>query len=133
MKEKQPILSIIIPTYNRASLLMYTLSFFKEHPFMGIGVDSGDLSFPDVQKIADAYGFPYFESKNTENLQACINASLACTSYSIAQIYVSPTQGVAPKVSTRQTENGGMVSARLEDMTPFLSREECLINQYYTY
>lgn len=30
MKEKQPLLSIIIPTYNRASLLPFTLSLFNE-------------------------------------------------------------------------------------------------------
>lgn len=124
-----PIHIFVINNEGYHSIRMTQKSFFKDHSFIGVGEDSGDLSFPDIRKIADAYGFPYFESKNQGDLQKCISASLSCASFSMTQIFVSPTQGVAPKVSAKQTEDGKFVSASLDDMAPFLSKEELANNR----
>ena len=42
----------------------------------------------------------------------------------ICQVFVSKLQKTEPKLASRQLPDGTMVSASLEDMYPFLSREE---------
>ena len=42
----------------------------------------------------------------------------------ICEIFVSPKQNFEPKSATKKLEDGTLVSPPLEDMAPFLSREE---------
>ena len=42
----------------------------------------------------------------------------------LCQVFLGKKQGTMPKVSSRKLPNGQFVSAPLEDMAPFLSREE---------
>ena len=42
----------------------------------------------------------------------------------MCEVFLDLSQQFAPKVSSRKLEDGRMVSAPLEDMAPFLSREE---------
>ena len=48
----------------------------------------------------------------------------------MCEIFVSPAQFFEPKNSARKTEDGKIVSPPLEDLAPFLSREEFLKNMY---
>ena len=105
-------------------------NYFTGQTHVGIGEESGDLSFPDLHKIADAYGFRYFESKNLSDLGETLDAVLGYPSYCICQIYVTKEQITSPKVSSRKLPNGSFASATLEDMSPFLSREELAQNMY---
>jgi acetolactate synthase-1/2/3 large subunit len=40
------------------------------------------------------------------------------------EVSIDPDQPFAPKASSRKLEDGRMVSAPLEDLAPFLSRDE---------
>ena len=44
--------------------------------------------------------------------------------YAIIEIVVDPNQLFSPKLSSRKLDDGTMISPSLEDMAPFLSREE---------
>ena len=46
------------------------------------------------------------------------------------EIFVTKKQFTEPKISSRRLEDGSMVSAPLEDMYPFLPREELAQNMY---
>jgi acetolactate synthase-1/2/3 large subunit len=46
----------------------------------------------------------------------------------VCEVAISPDQVTAPKVSSMQRADGSMVSKPMEDMWPFLSREEFLAN-----
>ena len=48
----------------------------------------------------------------------------------LVRVRVSKTQNTEPKVSSRKLADGTMVSAPLEDMSPFLSREELADNMF---
>ena len=50
---------------------------FFEGPLVGIGEDSGDLSFPDMEKLAAAYGYPYVKACHNSQLAAAIERTLA--------------------------------------------------------
>jgi len=43
-------------------------------------------------------------------------------------VFVDPEQPFAPKLAARQLPNGRMVSPALEDLSPFLPREELKAN-----
>ena len=97
---------------------------------MGIGADSGDLSFPDLSKLADAYGFPYFSCGSNEELDQTIRQVAGCEGPVICEVFVTTDQQFEPKAASKRLEDGSMVSAPLEDLAPFLPREELKENMY---
>ena len=55
---RMPIKIFLINNGGYHSIRQTQKNFFGE-PLVGIGVDSHDLSFPDMEKLAGAYGYPY--------------------------------------------------------------------------
>ena len=95
----------------------------ETHAIYG-GEESGDLSFPDLSRLAPAYGFAYKECRNSATLEEDLRAVMEVPAPVICQVFVSKLQKTEPKLASRQLPDGTMVSASLEDMYPFLSREE---------
>ncbi len=91
---------------------------------VGVGPESGDLSFPSPEGLARLFGLGYFESGESGTLAETIRAALASEGSCICRIRVSKLQKTLPKTASRRLDNGSMVSAPLEDMAPFLPREE---------
>ncbi len=98
--------------------------YFEDEPLVGIGPDSGDLSFPDMGKIANAYGITYFCAKTNSELEDAIDKAFKAVGPVICEAYVTKEQNFEPKSSGKQLADGRMVSPPLEDLTPFLSDEE---------
>ena len=105
------------------SIRQSQMNFFGE-PLVGIGPESGDLSFPDMSKLVPAYGMKYFKCDKNKELEKTIDAVLAEKGPVFCEIVVSPEQKFEPKASSKRLEDGTIVSAPLEDLAPFLSREE---------
>ena len=57
-------------------------------------------------------------------LEQDIRRVLAGPAPCVCQVFVTKQQKTEPKLASRQLPDGTMVSASLEDMYPFLSREE---------
>lgn len=98
-------------------------NFFGE-PLIGIGVDSGDLSFPDMEKLAAAYGYPYVKAVHNGELAEAVERTLNTEGPVICEIFVSMDQNFEPKSSAKRLPDGTLVSPPLEDMAPFLPDEE---------
>ena len=98
-------------------------NFFGE-PLIGIGVDSGDLSFPDMEKLAGAYGYPYIKAEHNSELAGAVEQALAMEGPVICEIFVSMDQNFEPKSSAKRLPDGTLVSPPLEDLAPFLPEEE---------
>jgi acetolactate synthase-1/2/3 large subunit len=98
-------------------------NYFHDN-FIGIGPESGDISFPSMEKIAGAYGIPYISVRRNEDVDRFVDRILASEGVLLAEAFVDPAQTTDPKASTRKLPSGEMVSAPLEDMAPFLDREE---------
>ena len=99
-------------------------------PLVGVGQESGDLSFPDLQKLIPAYGFPYRCIHSSEKLSDTIKEVLEMDGAAVCEVFVTRYQKTEPKTSSKKLPDGKMVSAPLEDMYPFLSREELEENMY---
>lgn len=98
-------------------------NFFGE-PLIGIGYDSGDLSFPDMEKLSAAYGYPYVRAEHNRELAEAVEKTLAMEGPVICEIFVSTDQNFEPKSSAKRLPDGTLVSPPLEDLAPFLPDEE---------
>lgn len=98
-------------------------NFFGE-PLVGIGQDSGDLSFPSMEKLAAAYGYPYVAARHNSRLAEAVEQALAMDGPVICEAFVSFDQNFEPKSSAKRLPDGTMVSPPLEDLSPFLPEEE---------
>lgn len=124
---KMPIKIFVINNEGYHSIRQTQTNLFEKN-FVGIGPQSGDLSFPDMAKIADAYGYPYFSCDGNEHLAEVLEQTLAVNGPAICEIFVSKEQNFEPKSATKRLEDGTLVSPPLEDLGPFLDREEFYSN-----
>lgn len=101
---------------------------FFEGALVGVGTDSGfkgpDLSFPSMEKLAGAYGYPYFCARHNSQLAQAIEGALAVPGPAICEVMVSTDQNFEPKSSARKMPDGTLTSPPLEDLAPFLPEEE---------
>ncbi len=98
-------------------------NYFGE-PLVGIGVDSHDLSFPDMEKLAAAYGYPYVAARHNGELAAAVERTLKLEGPAICEAFVTMDQNFEPKSAAKRLPDGTMVSPPLEDLSPFLPEEE---------
>lgn len=120
---KLPIKLFVINNNGYQSIRITQRSFF-ERPFVGIGGDSGDVSFPQLKKIANAYSIPYYSCNDISKLDETVNKTLNHDGYVMCEIFVDTKQEFEPKSASKKLPDGKMVSAPLEDMKPFLPRDE---------
>lgn len=120
---KLPIKLFVINNNGYQSIRITQRSFF-ERPFVGIGGDSGDVSFPQMKKIANAYSIPYYSCNDISKLDETVNKTLNHDGYVMCEIFVDTKQEFEPKSASKKLPDGKMVSAPLEDMKPFLPRDE---------
>lgn len=97
---------------------------------IGVGPESGDLGFPDFEKIALAFGMPYVRLDDNQDMKKGIQKVLDNEGYILCEVMVTQDQRFEPKSATRRLPDGKLTSPPLEDMAPFLSREELKENMY---
>ncbi len=120
---KMPIKIFLINNGGYHSIRQTQKNFFGE-PLVGIGVDSGDLSFPSMEKLAWAYGYPYISARHNGELKRAIEETLTVQGPAICEVFVTTDQNFEPKSSAKRLEDGSLVSSPLEDLSPFLPEEE---------
>lgn len=124
---KLPIIIFVMNNQGYHSIRMTQRSFFDE-PLIGIGPESGDISFPDLSKLMQAYGVKYYRIETNSELNSVIAQVLASEKPCLCEVMLSTNQVTEPKVASKRLPNGQMVSATLEDMAPFLPEEELRMN-----
>ena len=90
---------------------------------VGCGPDSG-VTFPDFERIAHAFGLAFTRTSDHDDMARAIRETLAAPGAAICEIMTDKSQQFAPKLSSKRLEDGTMVTAPLEDLAPFLAREE---------
>jgi acetolactate synthase-1/2/3 large subunit len=120
---KMPIKIFLINNGGYHSIRQTQKNFFGE-PLVGVGDDSRDLSFPDMEKLSAAYGYPYVSIHHNSELDQKIDTVLSMEGPVICDIFVSREQNFEPKSSAKRLPDGTMASPPLEDLSPFLSEEE---------
>lgn len=127
---KMPIKIFLINNNGYHSIRITQSNLFSEHTKVGIGEESGDLSFPEFKKIADAFGYRYYSASSNAEMKHVVDEVLALDGPVFCEIFTDTKQVWEPKSSTKRLEDGTLVSPPLEDLAPFLSREELSKNMY---
>lgn len=119
-----PIKVFLINNNGYHSIRITQTNLFSQHCKIGIGPESGDLSFPEFKKIAEAFGFPYSCAHSNAEMKKVVDAALSTDGPEFIEIFTDTKQVWEPKSSTKRLEDGTLVSPPLEDLAPFLPREE---------
>jgi acetolactate synthase-1/2/3 large subunit len=89
---------------------------------VGATAESG-VSFPDHVKLAAAYGLGATRLEGPDFVDA-LREVLASPGPEVCEVMLDRVQTFEPKLTSRRLPDGRMISSPLEDMAPFLSREE---------
>ena len=121
---KMPIKIFLINNDGYHSIRQTERNFFGDQKLVGIGSDSGDLSFPSFETIAAAFELPYIAARHNDEIDAAIQKTLAAEGPILCEVFVDTDQNFEPKSGGKRLPDGTMVSPPLEELTPFLSEEE---------
>ena len=130
LTNRLPIKIFLINNEGYHSIRITQSNLFSENCRVGIGEESGDLSFPEYRKIAEAFGYPYYSATNNEEMKEVVKEVLAQDGPVFCEIFTDTTQVWEPKSSTKRLEDGTLVSPPLEDLAPFLPKEELERNMF---
>ena len=119
-----PIKIFLINNNGYHSIRITQNNLFKDHCKIGIGPESNDLSFPDFEKLSKAFGYPYYCAHSNEEMKKAVDATLAHEGPVFCEIFTDTQQVWEPKSATKRLADGTLVSPPLEDLAPFLPREE---------
>ncbi len=124
LTNKLPIKLFLINNQGYHSIRLTQNNLFKDKCKIGIGPESGDLSFPEFEKLAKAFGYDYYSIHKNEEIDDVVAKVLAVDGPVFCEVFTDTAQVWEPKSSTKRLEDGTLVSPPLEDLAPFLPREE---------
>lgn len=121
-----PIKFFIINNNGYASIRSMQQNHFKGH--LVACDESSGLSLPDIKKQAKAYEIKAFQLKNQKDIISKVRDILNLPGPIICEVLTDPDQGISPRSSSVVRSDGSIVSKPLEDLWPFLNRQEFLDN-----
>lgn len=116
-----PIKLFVINNNGYASIRSSQENYFQH--LVAADTTSG-LTLPNLRKIADAYELPWRSITNQVELRRQIRQVLDVPGPVVCEVMAPLEEQRAPRISTMQRPDGSMASKPLEDLWPFLDREE---------
>jgi acetolactate synthase-1/2/3 large subunit len=121
-----PIKFFVLNNDGYASIRASQANYFGK---ASIGCDSRTgLTVPDLSKVAAAYGIKTAVIQDQTNLREEVRKVLEMSGPVVCDVHVIPDESRAPRLSSFQKPDGSFVSKPLEDLWPFLPREEFYAN-----
>jgi acetolactate synthase I/II/III large subunit len=119
-----PVKIFVLNNSGYLSMRMTQSGFFGR--LTGESALSG-TSFPDMVKVASAYGIPSLRVDRCAQLEQ-IDRALAADGPALIDVILDRNQEFEPRSRARQLPDGRIVSPSLEDMYPFLDETELTDN-----
>lgn len=110
--------------------IVRTQKNFFDGRLTGCTAESG-LDCPDWEKIAGAYGFPFFRISTCAEIDERLNEILNTSGYVMCEIIEDSSQGPAFKTTSKKLPNGEIISAPLDELAPPLSEDEFFKYRYF--
>lgn len=98
-------------------------NLFQAPPFVGTDDTSG-VGFPDFEILTRAFGLKYYRIETESEADVILDGLLAEDGACVCEIMADPDQNFAPKSSSKALPDGKIISPSLDDMAPFLDRDE---------
>jgi acetolactate synthase-1/2/3 large subunit len=121
-----PIKIFVLNNQGYASIRATQRSYFEGR--LVASSPSSGLTLPDTLKIAAAYGLSTVQIQDHSHIRERVRQVLEQDGPVVCEVMISPHQVTAPRLSSMQREDGTIVSKPLEDLWPFLNREEFQAN-----
>ena len=129
IQELQTIVHYAIPlkifVYNNKGYI--SIQQTQNNLFEGRQVASSELSgvsCPDIIKIAKAYGIHTEQIRTNSEINTKLKKVFKYDGPVICEVVLSPKMQFIPKAASMQLKDGSFISRPIEDMYPFLAREE---------
>ena len=119
-----PIKTFILNNGGYLSIRQTQTAFFGLA--VGAGAESG-VTCPDFVKVAEAYGLAASRLSTPDFRNQLVDILETPGPY-VCEVMLDPAQTFEPKLSSRRLPDGRMVSSPLQDMAPFLDRDELRSN-----
>jgi len=119
-----PVKILVMNNSGYLSMRMTQSGFFNR--LTGESASSG-TSFPDMVKVACAYGIPSSRVDRHSQLEQ-VDHALAADGPALIDVMLDRNQEFEPRSRARQLPDGRIVSPNLEDMYPFLNEIELMDN-----
>jgi acetolactate synthase-1/2/3 large subunit len=120
-----PIKFFVVNNRGYASIRTSQSNYFN----LLVGADaSSGMRLPDVRRVAEAYGLPTAIIDHPSHVRERIREVLDSDGPIVCEVRVPADEPRGPRVASSQRADGSMVSKPLEDLWPFLDREEFLSN-----
>lgn len=116
-------LKIFIMNNNGYHSIRQTQTNLFTPPLVGV-CDGNGLSFPDLEKIAAAYGIRFVRISDSSEIEEKTIEALSGNDPVLCEVVLSDKQNFSPKLSSKVLPDGKIVSPPIDDMFPFLDREE---------
>jgi acetolactate synthase-1/2/3 large subunit len=95
------------------------------------GVDKNTgVTCPNFSELAKAFGFPAYQIRTWKDFDLVIPEVQKHEGPLICEVFMHPQQLFVPKLSLAIQNDGSLISPPLEDLSPFISREELHENMY---
>jgi acetolactate synthase-1/2/3 large subunit len=121
-----PIKFFVLNNDGYSSIRASQTAFFGK---ASIGADRNTgTTIPDLCKIGASYGLGTYLIKDQTDLRSEVRRVLNMTGPVVCDVNVLPDEVRGPRVQSHQKPDGSFVSKPLEDLFPFLPREEFLAN-----
>jgi acetolactate synthase-1/2/3 large subunit len=120
-----PIKFFILNNSGYASIRASQMRYFGR--LSGADATSG-FTVPSLSRIAQAFCLAYDRIERQDHLVEDIQRVIATPGAVLCEVMIAPSEPRAPSLSSRVLKNGTMLSKPLEDLWPFLDREEFLSN-----
>lgn len=116
-----PIKIFYLDNGGYASIRQTQDTFFGRH--YGINRQTG-IGFPNTGNLAEAYGLHHYEIKERSDMTGTLKKVLQASGPVLCHVFLDPDHIFEPKLSSARNSEGQLVSKPLEDMYPFLPRDE---------
>lgn len=123
---KLPVKFFVLNNDGYASIRASQTGYFGK-PNIGCDRQTG-LTVPDLKRIAAAYNIPSIIIADQSNLREDVRRTLEIEGPVLIDVHVIPDEVRAPRLQSHQKPDGSFVSKPLEDLFPFLPREEFFQN-----
>jgi acetolactate synthase-1/2/3 large subunit len=121
-----PITFFILNNDGYSSIRASQTNYFGR-PLIGADAETG-LTVPDLSRVAEAFGIRSAVIHDQSNLVSDVRRVLEMPGPVVCDVRVIPDESREPRLSSAQRPDGTFVSKPLEDLWPFLDRDEFLAN-----
>ncbi|MBN2575424.1 MAG: thiamine pyrophosphate-binding protein [Deltaproteobacteria bacterium] len=122
---KLPIKLFVLNNQGYASIRASQTRYFGR--LTGADAASG-VTLPDIGRVASAYGLPAEKIVDQSDLRQRIREVLNAPGPVVCDVWTPPDEPRCPSLVSKQWPDGSLVSTPLEDLWPFLDRDEFLAN-----